>query len=35
MNLETVPSKMALEERPDNLEFESGSGGYGQPLVII
>lgn len=27
VNLETVPSKMALKERPDNLEFEAGSGG--------
>ncbi len=27
VNLETVPSKMALKERPANLEFEAGSGG--------
>ncbi len=27
VNLETVPSKMALKERPPNLEFEAGSGG--------
>lgn len=27
VNLETVPSKMALKERPANLEFESGSSG--------
>jgi CubicO group peptidase (beta-lactamase class C family) len=26
-NLETVPSKMALKERPANFEFEAGSGG--------
>jgi CubicO group peptidase (beta-lactamase class C family) len=27
INLETVPSQMALKERPDDLEFEAGSGG--------
>jgi len=27
INLETVPSKMAFKERPNGLEFESGSGG--------
>ena len=27
VNLETVPSKMACKERPDDLEFESGCGG--------
>lgn len=27
INLETVPLKMALKERPSNLEFEAGSGG--------
>jgi CubicO group peptidase (beta-lactamase class C family) len=27
VNLETVPLKMALKERPANLEFEAGSGG--------
>ena len=27
VNLETVPSKMALKERPPDLEFEAGSGG--------
>jgi CubicO group peptidase (beta-lactamase class C family) len=27
VNLETVPSKMALKERPSDLEFEAGSGG--------
>src|SRR5215831_8045173 len=27
INLETVPSNMAFKERPDGLEFESGSGG--------
>ena len=27
VNLETVPSKMALKERPFDLEFEAGSGG--------
>lgn len=27
INLETVPSKMALKERPLDLEFEAGSGG--------
>jgi CubicO group peptidase (beta-lactamase class C family) len=27
INLETVPLKMSLKERPSHLEFESGSGG--------
>jgi len=27
INLETVPSKMALKERPADMEFEAGSGG--------
>ena len=27
INLETVPGKMAFKERPQNLEFEAGSGG--------
>jgi CubicO group peptidase (beta-lactamase class C family) len=27
VTLETVPSKMALKERPSDLEFEAGSGG--------
>lgn len=27
VNLETVPSRMALKERPIDLEFEAGSGG--------
>jgi CubicO group peptidase (beta-lactamase class C family) len=27
VNLETVPLKMAFKERPNGLEFESGSGG--------
>src|SRR6185369_15384928 len=27
INLETVPLKMALKERPISMEFEAGSGG--------
>jgi CubicO group peptidase (beta-lactamase class C family) len=27
INLKTVPSRMSYEERPENLEFEAGSGG--------
>jgi len=32
VNLETVPSKMALKERPAHLEFEAGSGGLWSTL---
>jgi len=32
VNLETVPSKMALKERPEDLEFEAGSGGLWSTL---
>jgi CubicO group peptidase (beta-lactamase class C family) len=33
INLETVPSKMAFKERPNGLEFESGSGGLWSTIV--
>ena len=33
INLETVPSKMAFKERPNGLEFESGSGGLWSTMV--